>query len=70
MIDTYERSKLIQTAMATVNGKIPVIVGTGTIETSKVIDLCRKFLPYFFLCSFTFCLSANSLIHSFTTFSR
>lgn len=63
MIDTYERSKLIQTAMATVNGKIPVIVGTGTIETSKVIDLCRKFLPYFFLCSFIF---VYPLTHSFT----
>jgi dihydrodipicolinate synthase/N-acetylneuraminate lyase len=51
MIDINERSKLIQTAMTTVNGKIPVIVGTGTIETSKVIDLCRKKFIYllFFL---------------------
>ncbi len=46
MIDINERSKLIQTAMTTVNGKIPVIVGTGTIETSKVIDLCRKKFIY------------------------
>ncbi len=57
MVDTYERSKLIQTAMTTVNGKIPVIVGTGTIETSKVIDLCRKLLSY----SLT-----HSLAHLFT----
>ena len=60
MVDMYERSKLIQTAMTTVNGKIPVIVCTGTIETSKVIDLCRKLLSYSLtyslICSFIYYL--------------
>lgn len=39
MIDLDERTKIIQTAVSTVNGAFPIIVGTGTIETSKVIEL-------------------------------
>jgi len=39
MINMEERTKIIQTAVATVKGAFPIIVGTGTIETSKVIEL-------------------------------
>lgn len=39
MISMEERGKIIDAAVATVSGKFPVIVGTGTIETSKVIEL-------------------------------
>ena len=39
MISLEERTKIIQTAVATVNGAFPIIVGTGTIETSKVIEM-------------------------------
>lgn len=44
MIAEGERSKIIQTAVATVNGAFPIIVGTGTIETSKVISLSKNAL--------------------------
>lgn len=39
VIDIEERKKIISTAVAEVNGKIPVIVGTGTNDTKKVISL-------------------------------
>ena len=42
MINIEERSKLIKLAVATVKGAFPITVGTGTIETSKVIELCRN----------------------------
>ena len=46
MISLEERSKIIDTAVATVSGKFPVIVGTGTIETSKVIELGKHALAH------------------------
>jgi 4-hydroxy-tetrahydrodipicolinate synthase len=36
-----ERTEVIKASVKTVNGAIPVIVGTGTIETQKVIELSR-----------------------------
>ena len=42
MINMEERSKMIKLAVATVKGAFPITVGTGTIETSKVIELCRN----------------------------
>jgi len=44
MIEMEERSKIIQTAVETVGGAFPIIVGTGTIETSKVISLSKNAL--------------------------
>ena len=41
-ISSEERIKIIQTSVKAVNGAIPVIVGTGTIEPSKCIDLSKQ----------------------------
>ena len=38
-IDENERNKIIETVLDEVNGKIPVIVGTGTNDTKKVVIL-------------------------------
>ena len=38
-ISMDERTEIIKTAVRVVNGAFPIIVGTGTIETQKVIDL-------------------------------
>ncbi len=38
-IDENERNKIIETVVNEVNGKIPVIVGTGTNDTKKVVAL-------------------------------
>ncbi len=38
-IDENERSKIIENVVDEVNGKIPVIVGTGTNDTKKVVIL-------------------------------
>ncbi len=38
-IDENERSKIIETVVEEVNRKIPVIVGTGTNDTKKVVSL-------------------------------
>ncbi len=37
-ISLEERTKIIETSVRTVGGSLPVIVGTGGIETSKVIE--------------------------------
>ena len=42
LIGHAERSDIIKTAVATARKAFPVIIGTGTIETSKVIDLTRQ----------------------------
>lgn len=42
MISFVERAEIIKTAVKTVKGAFPVIIGTGTIETSKVIELTRQ----------------------------
>jgi len=42
MISFAERAEIIKTAVSTVKGAFPVIIGTGTIETSKVIELTRQ----------------------------
>lgn len=42
MISPEERVEIIKTAVATIDGKMPVIIGTGTIETSKVIALTQQ----------------------------
>jgi 4-hydroxy-tetrahydrodipicolinate synthase len=42
MVSPEERVQIIKTAVATINGKMPVIIGTGTIETSKVIALTQQ----------------------------
>ena len=46
MISLDERTKVIETAVKAVKGKLPIIVGTGTIETSKVIDLSKHALEH------------------------
>ena len=44
MISTEERAEVIRTAVKTVNKKFPVIIGTGTIETQKVIAMNKQAL--------------------------
>ncbi len=39
VIDDDERKKIIETVITEVNGKIPVVVGTGTNDTRKVVQL-------------------------------
>ena len=41
MVTMDERTEIIKTAVRTVNGAFPVVVGTGTIETQKVIELSK-----------------------------
>ena len=41
-ISVEERTKIIETAVKTVNGRIPVIIGTGGIETHKVIESSKQ----------------------------
>lgn len=41
-ISMEEREKIIKTSVETVNGEFPVIIGTGTIETDKVIELSKQ----------------------------
>jgi 4-hydroxy-tetrahydrodipicolinate synthase len=38
-IDENERSKIIETVVEEVKGKVPVIIGTGTNDTKKVVNL-------------------------------
>jgi 4-hydroxy-tetrahydrodipicolinate synthase len=40
-INMDERTEIIKRSVKTVNGAIPVIVGTGTIDTQKVIELSK-----------------------------
>ena len=40
-ISMEERTAIIKTSVKVVNGAFPIIVGTGTIETEKVIALCQ-----------------------------
>eukprot|EP01039_Chlorochromonas_danica_P004372 gene4372-4793_t len=42
LISPTERAEVIKTAVSAVKKAFPVIVGTGTIETTKVIDLTRQ----------------------------
>lgn len=42
MISLAERSQIIKTAVETVKGAMPIIVGTGCIETSKTIELSQN----------------------------
>lgn len=44
MISMAERTEIIKLAVSTVNKKFPIIVGTGTIEGSKVIELSQNAL--------------------------
>ena len=44
MISFDDRAKIIKASVASVNGAVPIIVGTGTIEANKVIDLSRQAL--------------------------
>ena len=44
MITIEERTEIIKRAVNTVKQSFPIIVGTGTIETSKVIELSRHAL--------------------------
>ena len=39
MVNIDERTQVIKTAVKTVKGAMPIIIGTGTIETHKVIEL-------------------------------
>jgi 4-hydroxy-tetrahydrodipicolinate synthase len=39
VIDEEERRRIIETVVTEVNGKIPVVVGTGSNDTSKVVRL-------------------------------
>jgi len=39
VIDEEERKKIIETVITEVNGKIPVVVGTGSNDTRKVVRL-------------------------------
>jgi len=39
VIDDEERKQIIETVIAEVNGKIPVVIGTGTNDTRKVVKL-------------------------------
>ena len=41
-ISMEERTEIIKMAVKTVNGKFPIIVGTGAIEASKVIELSKN----------------------------
>ena len=41
-INEDERKKIIETVVNEVNGKIPVIVGTGTNDTKKVVELNKS----------------------------
>ena len=44
MINLEDRMKIIQASIATVNGAVPIIVGTGSIEANKVIELSQQAL--------------------------
>lgn len=46
MINQQERTEIIKTSVKAVNGAIPVIVGAGTIETLRVIELSRQALEH------------------------
>ena len=39
VIDEYEREKLIETAMETAEGKLIIVIGTGSNDTNKVVKL-------------------------------
>jgi 4-hydroxy-tetrahydrodipicolinate synthase len=39
VIDEDERKKIIDTVIAEVDGKIPVVIGTGSNDTRKVVKL-------------------------------
>jgi len=42
MVNIEERTQVIKTAVKTVKGAMPIIIGTGTIETHKVIELTKN----------------------------
>lgn len=39
VIDEYEREKLIETAIETAEGKLKIVIGTGSNDTNKVVKL-------------------------------
>lgn len=39
VIDEYEREKLIETAMEAAEGKLKIVIGTGSNDTNKVVKL-------------------------------
>lgn len=39
VIDEYEREKLISTALETAEGKVKIVIGTGSNDTQKVVKL-------------------------------
>jgi 4-hydroxy-tetrahydrodipicolinate synthase len=39
VIDEYEREKLIETAQETAEGKVKIVIGTGSNDTQKVVKL-------------------------------
>lgn len=39
VIDDYEREKLIETAQETAEGKLKIVIGTGSNDTNKVVKL-------------------------------
>lgn len=41
-INLKERTNIIKTTVDTIKGKIPIIVGTGTVNTDKVIELTQN----------------------------
>jgi 4-hydroxy-tetrahydrodipicolinate synthase len=43
-ISLEERTELIKLAVKTLKGKMPIIVGTGTIDPNKVIELSQHAL--------------------------
>eukprot|EP01041_Mallomonas_annulata_P004562 gene4562-9069_t len=43
-INMEERTQIIKTAVKAVKGTLPIIIGTGTIETSKTIELSQHAL--------------------------
>jgi dihydrodipicolinate synthase/N-acetylneuraminate lyase len=58
MINIDERTEVIKTAVKTVKGAMPIIIGTGTIETHKVIELTNYFslLELYYLLDGYFCM--------------
>ena len=42
MINDKDRTEIIKTAVKTVAGAFPIIVGAGAIETDKVIKMCQN----------------------------
>ena len=46
LLSMEERTKVIQTSVKAVKGKLPIIVGTGTVETTRTIELSRHAMEH------------------------